>query len=329
MAEEHGNSQRLEQFLSTLTLFCITGLVSFVSQIILHPVYGSVATGLHHNSILLLTSLTPLIISFGRLETRKWQAIAMLLISAPLTLPVLFSFSGISGPVWGPVLTQTVLTWPCVFFTSHTLHRELRWSWLLRILCSVGLVAAIRWSHEFLASHFLPYIGILWSRFSILVYLGLLAVLVDNIPLFKSHEFITLAFTFGPLLPIVIYVLSQPHVLPGVPDGLLARLPQEYTYLARQESITGMITVVENSVAGYRVLKCDHSLLGGLWTGIKKRELEEELFLGDINLRSVDEAESVYTAFYLQEAARLVERNDRDSRGHKALIMYTYCLKLS
>jgi len=329
MAKQNDNSEQFAQFLSTLTLICITALVSFVSQIILHPVYGSVATGLHHNSILLITSFTPLIVSSGRLETRKWQAIAMLMISAPLNLPALFSFSGICGPVWGPVLTQTVLTWPCVFFTSHTLHRQVKRSWALRILCSVGLVAAIRWSHEFLASRFLPYIGILWSRFSILVYLGLLAILVDNIPLFKRHEFVTLAFTFGPLLPILIYVLSQPHVLPGVTDGLLARLPPEYTYLARQESITGMITVVENSVAGYRVLKCDHSLLGGLWTGIKKRELEEELLLGDLDSRSVDEAESVYTAFYLQEAARLVERNDRDSRGDKALIMYTYCLKLS
>ena len=107
-------------------------------------------------------------------------------------------------------------------------------------------------------------------------------------------------------------------------NGLLARLPPEYTYLARQESVTGMITVVENSAAGYRVLKCDHSLLGGLWTGIKKRELEEQLFTKDLDLRSVDEAESVYTAFYLQEAAHLIERDRRNSRGDKALIMYRH-----
>lgn len=62
-----------------------------------------------------------------------------------------------------------------------------------------------------------------------------------------------------------------------------------------------MITVVENSHLGYRVLKCDHSLLGGLWTGIKRKQ-------GATEEEAVDQADSVYSAFLLQEAIRLVER---------------------
>ena len=80
-----------------------------------------------------------------------------------------------------------------------------------------------------------------------------------------------------------------------------------------------MISVIENSEKGYRVLKCDHSLLGGLWTGVKRRELSLEGVTGDeLSFRSVDEAESVYSAFHLQEAVRLVQRH---KEARNALVM--------
>jgi hypothetical protein len=170
--------------------------------------------------------------------------------------------------------------------------------------------------------HFVPFIGILWSRFSVLVYLGLIAAIIDIVPMIKQRSYVALLFTLVAILSVALFVLNQPHVLPGVTDGLLRRLPSGYAYLARQESITGMITVVENSASGYRVLKCDHSLLGGLWTGIKRRELEARGEKQDIEVRSVHDAESVYTAFYLQEVARLVERHGAASDGSKCLIMY-------
>jgi hypothetical protein len=322
MAEEGNNHKRLEQILLTLTLVCITALVSFVSQIILHPVYGGGATGLHHNEIVFVASFTPLIIASDRFVTQQWRATAFLLMCTPLYLPMFFSFSGVWGPVWGPVLTQAVLTWPCVFFASHAIHRTVNRGRIASVLSAAVLTTFIRYSHGFLTAHFLPLIGVVWSRFSILVYLGLFAGFIDIIPLLKRREFLTVLFTFAVLVPLALFVLNRPHVLPGVTDGLIARLPAEYTYLARQESLTGMITVVENSEVGYRVLKCDHSLLGGLWTGIKRRELVARGLTEDLDFKSVHEADSVYTAFYLQEAARLTERKTRDSQYDKVLIMY-------
>src|SRR5208282_132692 len=71
---------------------------------------------------------------------------------------------------------------------------------------------------------------------------------------------------------------------------------------------------------GYRVLKCDHSILGGLWTGIKRKELSDRGVVGpELEKRSVDEAESVYSAFIVQEAVRLVKRPRKQDT---ALIMY-------
>ena len=65
-----------------------------------------------------------------------------------------------------------------------------------------------------------------------------------------------------------------------------------YALLARQESVTGYISVLDNVKEGFRVMRCDHSLLGGEW-------LKQEA--GSI-LR-----EPVYAIFVMLEAVRLVE----------------------
>jgi hypothetical protein len=327
MAERHLANDTI---FSTGALIFIAAVVSFVSQIILHPIYGGLLTGQHHYTILLSLTLNPIplkIVDVDPFLTHQWRAIALLLISAPLLLPILFKFSGLLGPMWGPGLTQASMTWPCVLFASRSLGRTAdslcrttMGVWIFRILSAIVLAFSIRYTDVILTEHFLPFIGILWSRFSALVYFGLFAVLIDVIPMIKKRQYVRLLFTLATIFSVALFVLNQPHVLPGVTDGLLRRLPSGYTYLARQESVTGMLTVVENSAAGYRVLKCDHSLLGGLWTGIKRRELEAKGEKEDIEVRSIYEAESVYTTFYLQEVARLVERPDSD--GSQCLILY-------
>ena len=325
--------------LQAVALLSILSLVSYVSQIVLHPVYGSVGTHLHHcNVVLTISTATSLLTFFGfdrrRLQSQTWKAIALILISAPLILPTLFRFSRQWGPIWGPILTQAVMTWPCVFLTSHDISRrvlnEIRRVEIhsfslhafLALSTAVPLTVFLNISEQFLGRYFQPFIGVFWSRFSIFVYLGIFALFVDNLPINRS-KFTALVLVVAAVVPIALLVLSRPHVITGVNSGLLARLPSEYTYLDRRESITGMITVVENSQHGYRVLKCDHSLLGGLWTGIKWKELSDRGVVGqDLEKRSVDEAESVYSAFLLQEAARLVQRPQKQDA---ALIMYFPC----
>src|SRR5271169_4988113 len=118
----------LFDILPSVVLVCILSIVSYVSQIILHPVYGSVGTALHHSNVVFtLSTLTSLVTFLGygeRLPSHNWKPLALLLISAPLILPTLFRFSFSWGPVWGPILTQSVMTWPCVFFASHDISRR-------------------------------------------------------------------------------------------------------------------------------------------------------------------------------------------------------------
>ena len=65
--------------------------------------------------------------------------------------------------------------------------------------------------------------------------------------------------------------------------------------LASTDSITGRIVVAENLKDNFRFLRADHSLLGGRWIG---ERITDPSGLGD----------SIYSAFVLQEAVRLVVR---------------------
>lgn len=65
-----------------------------------------------------------------------------------------------------------------------------------------------------------------------------------------------------------------------------------YALVARRESVTGYVSVLDNVKDGFRIMRCDHSLLGGEW-------LQQS---PDSQLK-----EPVYSVFVMLEAVRLVE----------------------
>ncbi len=67
--------------------------------------------------------------------------------------------------------------------------------------------------------------------------------------------------------------------------------------LDRRESVTGYVSVVENLAQGFRVLRCDHSLLGGEWTRFPANPV----------------AEPIYGVFVMLEAVRLVQTAASDT----------------
>lgn len=333
-------------------LISILGIVSYVSQVILHPIYGNVGTAIHHfNAVFTLSTVASLLTLLGYLsfngfreESRMRTAIGALLASSPLVLPILFTYNVTWGPIWGPILTQAIMTWPWVIFVSFDIsrrilrligklenRRSLSLSTFLALSIALLLTTILNITEKKIFMQFMqPYIGLLWSRFATLIYLGAFTMLMDNVPSSVSfanahtrRQWTALLLTVVVITPALMIALNQPHVMTGVNAGLLARLPDKYIYLARRESITGMITVIENQDLGFRVLRCDHSLLGGLWIGLKRKELIAEGVVGsELEERVLNEADSVYRAFYLQEAIRLVKRPAEDKMRGKALIMY-------
>ncbi|GAA6006017.1 hypothetical protein JCM11491_004091 [Sporobolomyces phaffii] len=84
--------------------------------------------------------------------------------------------------------------------------------------------------------------------------------------------------------------------------------------LASTQSNTGVIVVGEQEIPGpngssgyrFRYLRADHSLLGGLWTGVSEMELHR-MGLDANEVEVVKRAESIYSTFILQELVRLVK----------------------
>jgi hypothetical protein len=77
--------------------------------------------------------------------------------------------------------------------------------------------------------------------------------------------------------------------------------------LDRQESLTGYLSIIESPEKGFRVMRCDHSLLGGEWLAKNDRNLL---------------AEPIYGVFVMLEAVRLVEvKNSVPDSEAKALVM--------
>jgi hypothetical protein len=117
---------------------------------------------------------------------------------------------------------------------------------------------------------------------------------------------------------------KKPYAHPSYPLRILSSV----------HSVTGLIVVGEgtlrhnaenhndNMLHSIRYLRASHSILGGVWIGDETRSID--------SANSVDEqgtplGDSIYSAFVLQEAARLVNspRKGREETWENALVMYS------
>ena len=118
-----------------------------------------------------------------------------------------------------------------------------------------------------------------------------------------------------PLVPSLLALSTYPLMplaLPYVnPSGLLR-------VLSSTPSVTGRIVVAEDYKHGFRFLRADHSLLGGVWIG-NKAVLKDRDSVMVVAQDGANIGDSIYSAFVLQEAARLQER---EGSQKNALIMY-------
>ncbi|KAI9832173.1 MAG: hypothetical protein M1819_004524 [Sarea resinae] len=101
------------------------------------------------------------------------------------------------------------------------------------------------------------------------------------------------------IVPSALHIISyNVHLSTPLTSIALNNVLQShgYTVLARQESITGYISVLESEENHFRLLRCDHSLLGGEWLQPPQ---------GHEHTSKV--REPVFAVFAMLEAVRLVE----------------------
>ena len=293
-------------------------LLAFSTQVFvlnLAPVYGALPLDLFHSHGAGMAAIGGFFLK-GYVSRRFIRRTLHLLPAAALWTPTILYFLLQIGPslgnLPGAMLTDILLFYPMVVLT---------------VLCSRELIhSALRLEQydDLIANHG-PFLG-LYVVYSVgyqIVHFFISHALGSTFMFSRAGLQLFIGLLYAAAIPSRLLVLAIPSVLFSlffnvhIPLGYLTsslntHLNHEgFVLLDRQDSITGYVSVLENVEDNYRVMRCDHSLLGGQWTGISN----------DIH---PNVKEPVYAVFTMLEGVRLVETDQGDARadaGSEALVM--------
>lgn len=288
------------------SLLVLAGAYSPISQLTLSPVYGSIPSSLYHNHLTTFTFLLALVVkSRTRPPVRQlWSNLLPVLASViPIIQFYLFRFSRQLGPIYGPVVMEVLTYCPLV---------------LVSILNATTFLATFdlgQYGHyvNYAGSGLVSYVVLSMSEtFSS----SLIEQSIGSSFIFTRSglQFLVTAF-YAILLPSKFVLLATLALLHTFCLNLHSPLPQptgflentlkthQFSLVDRQESLTGYLSVLDNLKDGFRVLRCDHSLLGGVW--------DPQSRFSSSTLK-----EPVYSIFVTLEAVRLVVSKPDESRVH-------------
>jgi hypothetical protein len=294
-----------------VALIVIAGVASPVSQLNLTPVFGSIPASLHHQQAMTVIALAGLGIrrllkGYVSVDVSAW--VTVLAFWTPLIQCYLFPHSTQLGIDYGPLIVESLTYFPVLFLSMFAVSDLL------------DTVDFSRWDMpSSLGDAILPmtsYVGVSFiSRF----FGGLLPAFIgQHVYLTRIGFQMLLASASAFITPSKLLVLAFPAILhtlwlnPHNPaehafqsaNATLAST-QNFTILARQESLTGYVSVIENSADNaFRLMRCDHSLLGGEW-----------LVTPAAYKLGQRQKESIFAVFVLLEAVRLVENPELEPIG--------------
>ncbi len=284
----------LQLYLKAAELLMLAAVSSPISQLSLSPVYGSIPPSAYH---LRMTAVI-IFLAWAARQTIPHYIPRMILnylpalaFFTPTIQYSIFKNSGNLGPVYGPLITELLTYFPLLFISIigvATYLNEFEWKRkagdTMPMIAAYGLFSVFQKT----ASH---YITRNVGSSMIFTRSGLQFVVATFYALLLPSKFIIVA-----VLPILHSAIYNPHMpLQHNSDLLNATLQTHgYSIVARQESLTGYISVLDNIKDGFRVLRCDHSLLGGEWLHHQGSSISR--------LR-----EPIYAIFVMLEAVRLVE----------------------
>lgn len=312
----------LEQFVRQVDTYRLgTGIallfaIAFYSPVmvlVLSPVYGSLPAHIFHGyGVAIFAGVG----WFGKDQVmrRLGRTAAYMLPVLAFWTPTLQYFamqqSSKLGNPTGPVITELLGYFPLVTLTVAIAGKQIQSALHLE---SQGEIAA---EHIPLLSSYIFYsigetiarkilshaigLSVIFSRAGLQFVIALLYSVI--IP---PSKLLLLA------IPSLLFTVSSDVHLGGLGAANSAVQQEGYSLLARQESNTGYISVLENDHDGFRVMRCDHSLLGGQWTKTTpgyQPQVEDP----------------IYAIFVTLEAIRLVEPDHGSQRvdaGSKALVI--------
>ena len=314
------------------TLF-LAAMSAEVSKLSLTPVYGSIPprTSLNwlrgsleldqrYMAIVISVVLAKMSLSNHTLGFSRLFAIWGF--SIPSIQSGLYSFSGNFGPIWGPRSTYLLTSVP--LFCLSLLHLVILIAKVFPLTVFAER-AATRSTKEFCSTA----LGTLLLTSTLYYFLSQLQVFFENrLPTFIMSRFSTHAVYsrfglqtitalmymqlaaslqhfkvfFAAILPLFHILFVCPHMQLPYNTNILNKTiqAQGFSLVARQESLTGYISVLDNVDQEYRVMRCDHSLLGGEYLRKPKGSRYNE---------------PVYTIFLTLEVVRLLQTKPPESQS--------------
>lgn len=291
------------KFYQGVALLVLVGIYSRLSVLTLTPVYGAAPSRLFHPYFEAIVGCAGWFLKGRVLQSKLGRVVIFVLPVWALWIPTLqyglLQASSTLGPTFGPAITELFTFCPLLFLSvacggklmqsslSLDQYGELATDHAPLIGSYVVYMMARKFAKDIIAS----FIGFtaLFSRVGLqLLVGGLYSLVVPSKLLLVGGPSVLFTLLFNVHLPVG-------HMNGDINYALEA---EGFRLVARQESTTGYISVLDNIEDGFRVMRCDHSLLGGQWT---QPSDNYEPAVKD----------SIYSVFAMLEAVRLVE----DDRG--------------
>ncbi|KIO29054.1 hypothetical protein M407DRAFT_21796 [Tulasnella calospora MUT 4182] len=325
--------------LTKIASFVVTlGLTTYASQVALHPLYGEVTTSQNFNYILAgslgLTMVLPTKPSF---EGPLADVLSVILLLAPRTIYTWGAKTARWGdPFWGPIAAQLPVAVPIVVISALLLRIHLFSllgasdnSRFYRAVAFISTFSWIRVATMFIESK-VPQSGLNWTTCDIFFGWGI-GIAVGNVfdwyrspASFSSSAEKTAASTKlskSTIIKFAFTALQASSLFTTRTTRPCSTIEFPYTsgkngtvrILAQKQSVTGLVQVAEELDTGFRYMRCDHSLLGGVWIGEErigslKTTRWENPPAGGTDLEGIKLGDPIYSAFMLQDAMRLFER---------------------
>ncbi|KAG6830315.1 hypothetical protein H0H92_001250 [Tricholoma furcatifolium] len=311
------------EVISAIVGLIAISLVSFVYQRTLIPLYATGPTTYLLNPILagtvLLAASNPISVS----TSRNWVYTAILCAAAPnATYWVAVFTSRKKDPFWGPAITHTTVLAPIVFLLTTSVV-EAQLTWAQRKMH----VSRPPFTYRVVAAGFVSLAAISWC----------LAVYKHPVAHPKRVKNTSLSPTVSKAIIITVSIVSWALTFPFLASPILPHpLPAPYTrpnsnikIHSAVQSVTGLILVGEAlpppeddnaevpELHSVRYLRASHSILGGVWMDSKVNVLEHKA--PPLDSFGTPLGDSIYSAFVLQEAVRLVDGKKKKKKEKDSL----------
>jgi hypothetical protein len=282
--------------IQSAVLLTLAAAYSNVSLLTLSPIYGSIPSSMWHSKGVMTACFlgwSGNLFLRRQLPVKPVKVLPLIAAYIPVMQYFLFRISGFLGAMYGPIIIEGLTFLPLLLLSvscTATILDDLelnpgRLQWLsdaMPGICSYVFYKTIEyitngWTLRVIGK------GIFYSR------LGLQFQLTAFYSIFAPSKLLLYA------LPAVLHTALFNYHVPYsyTTSSLNATMVQSgWSLLDRHESLTGYISIIESSEQGFRVMRCDHSLLGGEWLAARTRHKL---------------AEPIYGVFVMLEAVRLIE----------------------